>query len=399
MQKKIVFGATLLLINLALLEITSYVVGNWFIPNRLIFNPHFDTETENSKTALYELYVKARNPQTGWPLKMPYQTETAENRWFRFDAAGRRISPAFSDDTLTACVSLFGDSFTFSSEVDDEFAWGNRLAEKLDCPVSNYGVGGFGSDQAYIRYITKNERTPVVFLNHLSENVMRNVTQFRALIIGYDNVKGIALPVKPRFYLDENNQLQLAGLPAIETDDYIDFLYKPEDYLTHEYFLPGGDSGINRLSFPYTWTLLKLVNHFHIKAILQGKPWYMSFYEEDHKSNGLQITAGFMLDFIDLAKERKQAPVITIIPTGPDLIYFLEHGTWPYQNLIEYLQVRDVKVLNFGTGLISRIDGRDPCSLFFECNSHFNENGYGYLAEIAYEYIQSEGLLKDPGTG
>ena len=80
------------------------------------------------------------------------------------------------------CASVFGDSFTFSQEVSDAEAWPALLSGLLGCRVENYGVGGYGSDQAFLRFRQTPARGRVVMLNHLSENVLRNVNQFRNLI-------------------------------------------------------------------------------------------------------------------------------------------------------------------------------------------------------------------------
>jgi hypothetical protein len=121
----------------------------------------------------------------------------------------------------------------------------------------------------------------------------------------------------------------------------------------------------------------------------------MPFYDPDHTADGLRVTAGIMLEFEKLAISRGQKPVVTIIPTGLDLLHYREHKVWPYQKLIEYMNDRGTEVINFGTGINERLGDNDPCSLFDYCNSHFNEEGYGYLAEISYDVIQSRNLLPE----
>ncbi|MCG6871318.1 MAG: hypothetical protein LJE84_03425 [Gammaproteobacteria bacterium] len=64
--------------------------------------------------------------------------------------AGRpRPAPAMDGE---ACLLAFGDSFVHADEVEDAQAWPSLLAGRLGCRVDNYGVGGYGQDQAYLRY-------------------------------------------------------------------------------------------------------------------------------------------------------------------------------------------------------------------------------------------------------
>lgn len=68
-----------------------------------------------------------------------------------FDATGSRPIPAYPEFGA-ACVSLYGDSFTFGMGVDDAHAWGNLLSKQLNCRVANYGVAGSGLGQALLHF-------------------------------------------------------------------------------------------------------------------------------------------------------------------------------------------------------------------------------------------------------
>lgn len=57
------------------------------------------------------------------------------------------------DDTqlTTGGILAVGDSFTAGSEVDDWESWPAYLEQKLETPVVNGGVGGYGTDQILLR--------------------------------------------------------------------------------------------------------------------------------------------------------------------------------------------------------------------------------------------------------
>ena len=388
MNRTVIFSLTIGLILFAAIEGASYLTGKFIFPTSMIFQPSFFPVEKADLEALYDEYLEYRDPVLGWPSKK----DEKRNR----DKSGSRSNPHFSYIAgIDNCISIYGDSYTWSSGVKQKYAWSNVLSEFLNCRVGNFGVGGYGSDQAYLRYLKNaDDHAPIVFLNHLSENIMRNVTQFRTLTNGYDSeIKPVDF--KPRFILDDSASLQLIDLPTFDRKDFPDLLANPEKYLTHEYFLPGGDTGLVRLSFPFSWSLASAMGHFHIRAWLEDKPWFTDFYEPDHPAHGLEITTKILLLFRKTALDRGQIPIITVIPTGLDLIYYNKYGLWPYQNLLDQLTENGIDVLNFGDGIIERLGGNDPYLLFGKRDEHYNEQGYRYIAEIAFAEINTRGLIPD----
>lgn len=388
MKRRIgLYGASLL-IALIGIEISAYVMGSVLKNMALIYDMPTNLEGYDGYSDFYEEYLADRDDQLGWLPR-----EDAEMDYFQ-DESGSRFTPAFPDPASNQnCVSLYGDSYTYSSEVDSESAWGNVLSKKLNCRVANFGVGGFGTDQAYLRFMLNvKDESPIVVLNHLSENILRNVAQLRSLM--YRTKSGKIVPdFKPRFLLDENGGLKKIDLPTFRPDEFEDVLIRPEDYLPYDYFVPEGESGLVRLSFPFSLSILKVFGHFHVQAWLRNQPWYGPFYEEMHPSQALQVTSLIMQAFHAEALKRGKIPVLTVIPTGQSLRYFRENGVWPYQPLIDSLNLVHLDVLNFGEGIMQRLEEEDPCQLFDNCDAHYNEKGYAMLAEIADEELRRRGVI------
>lgn len=95
------------------------------------------------------------------------------------DEVGSRVVPGRSGPII---VSSYGDSFTQGIEVDDESTWQAHLARRSGIRVQNFGVMGYGPDQA-LRYLQLNlERghwVPVVVLGAMPENLNRLMSAFR----------------------------------------------------------------------------------------------------------------------------------------------------------------------------------------------------------------------------
>jgi hypothetical protein len=75
-----------------------------------------------------------------------------------FSGAERIRSPnaatSFRDHSATYRIALVGDSHTFSADVKYEDSWGYQLERALgsEFQVLNFGVSGYGVDQAFLRY-------------------------------------------------------------------------------------------------------------------------------------------------------------------------------------------------------------------------------------------------------
>ena len=129
--------AVLLVLAEASLALLPVIAGKNLLRGILYFPPEVTREK-------YERYLSIRDPVVGWPARSAPSA-----------AAGLpvpRPSPAFPEPGEW-CVTLYGESMTYGDEVTDAEAWGNVLAQRLGCRVGNFGVGGYGSDQALLRFI------------------------------------------------------------------------------------------------------------------------------------------------------------------------------------------------------------------------------------------------------
>ena len=95
----------------------------------------------------------------------------------RFDAQGVRNHSALSTERKRNIVGVFGDSFTENTSMDDQFVFTSLLDSITGSRVRvvNYGVAGYGLDQAYLRYrkYAKHDMRHVVYL--FCDNDLRNL--------------------------------------------------------------------------------------------------------------------------------------------------------------------------------------------------------------------------------
>jgi lysophospholipase L1-like esterase len=372
MRRHRLFTLGLIVAFLAFLEAGSYGVGRYLTVSKGIFYAPHVKET-------YGDYITRLDPWLGWPSHTAYRGPL-------LDAAGSRQVPAFPDPARQPpCVSLYGDSFTWGEDVDHEHAWGNVLARLLKCRVANYGVAGYGADQAYLRFhLKKDDPARIVIFGFLSENITRHVGQFRNLAAPTPQFQ-----IKPRFILNGRGELQLIPIPFLSSWDYPEFIQHPERFLNHEYFLPGGPSGVQRLTFPYTLSLLNTYKRFYIRAFFTGEPRYAEFYRPHHSSRALGVTLKIIESFYQEARAQGRHPIVVIFPTGYDLQYYVKKQVWVYEPVIEQLKARQVDFINLGQELLPYLQGGSPCRLFINdfCGGHFNDEGNRLVAEIVYRHL------------
>jgi hypothetical protein len=132
---------------------------------------------------------------------------------YHFNSRGWRGVGEYSAEAAPGIhrIVACGDSFTFCQDVADAEAWPALLdAGWSEAEVINLGVGGYGTDQALLRFRGEDlgERVDVVLIGMLLENIGRNVNRYRPLWYPLTDTAA----VKPRF-VEEGGELRLIEQP------------------------------------------------------------------------------------------------------------------------------------------------------------------------------------------
>lgn len=333
-----------------------------------------------SEQISFDEYMRIRDPILGWPYPREYGANLT--------ASGAQRNPLFPDESSdTSCVSLYGDSFTQGGDTTSpDKNWGNVLSRSMNCYVANFGVGGYGTDQAYLRFRENTgDRSPIVVFGVHPADVTRNLTRVRDL----ENY-GKWFALKPRFVLVDG-ELTLVPIPILTEDEYLRVLTELPDQLIleHENLHPGGPAGAVKLQFPYTLAVVRNMLTFHgFKGrVLRYPPW-MPFLERDHPLHGLEITAEITREFVRLAETRGQRAVVIVLPHPADFEYFLRTGVWPYGPLVEEFTSLGLLFIDFGPYLLS-VARADEVSLddYFGPTLHYNDSGNALVAKFVLDSI------------
>lgn len=388
--KRVIFGLVLVLMLLALLEVSSYVAGRvlqskwgmWQVPE----------PPPKAKTAIpYDDYLKRRDPVLGWPYPEQVGRDLGKN--------GAQPNLHYPNGPGgRSCISLYGDSFT--EGVGDTTAadkvWSNIVSAELKCYVANFGMGGYGTDQAYLRF-ERNlaDESPVVIFGVHTENVMRNLTRIRDL----QNYQ-TWFALKPRYVLNDRGEIDLVPIPELTREQYLRAIgaAAPPIALAHENFQPGGAAGVVMLEFPFTLSVVKNLVRFHaLHARLRKHPEWMTFLQKGHPLQGLEITAGITRRFVEIAKARGKVPLVVVLPHPTDFKYFVEHGVWPYQSLVDEYKHAAIPFIDFGPYLISAWKARGGnLDAHFGATSHYTDQGSALVAKFVLEQLRERALVPGP---
>ncbi len=161
------------------------------------------------------------DPLLGWVPRPGVKTSR-----YTYNADGIRVtSPELvyekQPPVNTLRIALFGDSFTNGAEVLNDETWGVFTEAALResgraVEVLNFGVNGYGMDQAYLRwrYSGAEYKPDVVVFGLQLENAKRNTNLIRPM---YTRTTENLPFAKPRFVL-EGGELRLINSPVVSVE-------------------------------------------------------------------------------------------------------------------------------------------------------------------------------------
>jgi len=134
--------------------------------------------------------------ELGWVLKDSVRFDGMDdsNTFYHYEPTGARRRVHFPD--VPCRIHAYGDSFTHCDQVNDGETWQEYLSAHLGEPVENYGVGGYGVYQAFLRMKRVEAARPAeyVILNVYCDDHFRNLDAWRTIRFGRRTPCGFPLP-------------------------------------------------------------------------------------------------------------------------------------------------------------------------------------------------------------
>lgn len=345
----------------------------------LVWNPDIDA------SKLWAAAGGNWDDELGWPSP---RDAVAPPR----DRTGAKYNPDFSQ-SQSPCASAYGNSFVWGDNIPLTDGWIEQLSRKLGCRVANFGVSGYGTDQAYVRFLRlRQDEAPITLLGIFSENIVRNVNQYRGFL-GYGPSPTW---LKGRFVLDSEGRLEWIPRPRLDEKGFQDFLRDPANLLPHEYLLPDTPDGPVTLRFPYTLTLARIALMPRMRVRITGHPSWADFYTDDHRSGALALTAAIVEAFVRKSEHRSKRALVVMLPDASSFRAQAEFGQPEYAPLIASLAKRKIDVFDPIRALLSALGQRSYCELYIvpaDCNGHFGIEGSRIVADVVMAELRRRGLV------
>ena len=387
-MRKLIFCAILIILIYACLESFSYG-GLFFLKKyRHIKYEPVDNVLSKKHSKILTNFLKGKtnyivfSSTLGWTTK-----KNGSSKLYQSNSYGVRSSREYElnppDNVLR--ISTFGDSFTNCYGVSNKETWQAILENiALNLEVLNFGVGGYGLDQAYLRYLEEGlqHKPQIVFIGYMSKDIFRHVNTFRPFY--YTDT---SLPLtKPRFIID-NETLSLIPNPMAKLDDYKMLLLKPKETLAKVgkidfYYSKRYKSSV--LDFSPTVRLFKLiVNNISSdssESIIEA-------------SEAFEITKKIFDEFHTSVRNNNAKPVIVIFPGKDDIISYRNSKTKNYSPLTSYFDSKNYQYIDL-IGIFDETKRRDGLKKLFVDNRHYSSFTSTLVAKHIQSYLLKNGLLQ-----
>ena len=316
----------------------------------------------------------------GWSIK-----KNGRAGKFRANAQGIRADREYAEYPHEGIirVATFGDSFTHNDEVGNQETW-QYFVEEMDpgLELMNFGVGAFGVDQAYLRYLQKGRKyhAHVVFIGFMRKNYFRHISTFRPF---YVPQAGLPL-AKPRFVI-ENDKLKLIKNPVQDVQDYRALLEEDKVLVRvlcqHDFYCqqhPSGDP-MDRFAFIRLVKLLK-------QQYANRQPLLLSGHRYNPDAEAYQVTERLVDAFYQDVLQDGAVPVIVVFPDQDSLIIYEKSGRKSHEAILAHWQEKEYRVIDLLDVFLSEVRPEDR-SAFFAEQGHYSVAGNARVARWIHAYL------------
>jgi hypothetical protein len=310
----------------------------------------------------------------GWTLT-PSRTRRAEGDVYRINSQSIRSDREYALDPPQDVrrITAFGDSFTHCSESTQADCWAPRLEQAWPgTEVLNFGVPGFGPDQAWLRYRRdgKQHNGCAVLIGFYVGDIERVVNRFRGFISPDESV----VLSKPRFLLD-GDALTLLPNPVTDPRQLLDPQWTEATLGPHDaWYVPGMFVKGPLDSIWLTRLARTAAYHHHRHAFARGEHSY-PLYDEDQEA--FQVTLRILIGHAEDVRANGATPVVVIFPGELDL-EMVAAGAKPYGLLIDRLRSAGLKVVDL-TSALSTEGHKTGLNELFE-DTHYSKRGNTVVA-------------------
>lgn len=328
------------LIGFIVLEVGIRSMGRWDEDGQFYFNDQpiipYQIPISKLKDATDDIdledttkYRVIYDENLGWTNNPDFVHSGGIDALYVVNDKGLRATHEYNPDPLddTLRIALFGDSFTFGGEVANDATWSHHLeivlAENgIKAEVLNFGISGYGMDQAYLRWQQDGIafKPDIVMFGFSPFDIRRNTNLFRSL------ADFESLVAKPRFILEDDDELRLVHQPVTPPQDVINVLTNFYQHPLSQY------EGYYDSRFSQQWWLESKVIALIVNSINPPpQERGLGTVTPDELTLSERITLKFGEDVTAEGSEF----VVVHLPGRVHLEYFLSRGTLGYLSTLD----------------------------------------------------------------
>lgn len=345
-----------------------------------------------------------RKPNTSHPEKGKYGDTS-----YTIGAAGCRAHPGL--EKLDMKIACFGDSFTFSRQVNDNETWPYNLSKLTGLGVANYGVGNYGLDQALMRLLREREKISpdVIIMGVVPSTIVRVLCVWK-----HYNEFGNTFGFKPRYDIKDGKLTLIKNIIDSENKlkNYKDHI---KDIRSNDYFYAGKFKN-EMLRFPYIYSIIKnpcrniplilsvaasvllavlgvkikkLDEYPHMKIMEINKKLRLDLFNNNY---ALDLMRAIVYEFAATAEKIGAKPVFLFMPQKDDVI-LVKDGVSYYDSFIKNIKERLITI-DLTEYLLKR---GDLDALYSDDNvygGHYSREGNVFVAETINKVLVENGYIK-----
>jgi hypothetical protein len=380
-----------ILVSFGILEIVIRYFGTYDANGNFLFADRplkpYQLPVTTTKELIDEYLSSASSrlmydPDLGW---VPRPNSQSRNELYHYNSMGIRSAP--SEYSITPQqgvlrIALFGDSYTHGDDVTFENSWGyyleNNLRENgIQAEVINFGVSGYGMDQAFLRWRKLGQKysPDIVILGFDAENVNRNVNLVRVI---YKPKTGLPLS-KPRFIFDKEG-LQVINVPAILPENIVGVVQniKTWELARHEYFFKPEDYQDS------IWLKSRLIAFVLSLNSAQGTDWQLYSLEEEPA----QLSVKIIQEFKKEVEAEGHRFFVVHLPRHSHAATLLSGEALDYAALLEEI-ANNATVIYPEHKLLEEAKGSSLEALY---KGHYSPRGNKVIADVISEFLVSSSL-------
>jgi len=289
-------------------------------------------------------------------------------------------------------IAAFGPSFTHCDEVNDAETWQVRMEQaRSDLEVMNWGVAGYGTDQALLRYQTRGAayQPDIVLIGFEDHNWTRNINRYRPF-----EYRDTEIPLTKPVYVIAHEKLMLLPNPFETLDEMRQAVSgAPDDFLGA--VCPWDGLCDERL---YRWRSLDRSAAFRFLRTLalqiETDPGEPPINREYPQINAYQTTRALLEMFAAEVNRNHAIPIVVLFPLEATLV---SSETPMYETvLIPALERMRIQAIDLRDAFVEARQSKQlAVEEFFARQGHPNTLGNEVVADALLRHLCNRGLVTD----